>query len=442
MRRSLAIVALVVLVAFSGCLVGFGDDESDEATDSLETDTQAGNVSDTDIEDGDSQANETQSDNATDDGTETDATDEFTTGIEDNYGEIRDALRTPGHYDSLYQFGNYGTISPGEDVRELYRDEQPLPETYTYLGQERSLNEYLNRTNTTSLVVLQNETVVHESYYHGYTSESTPASMSVAKSFTSALVGIAIDEGYIDSVEDESKSYAPVLSDTGFGNATLFDLLTMSSGAGYADSHQTPNLMADVVVGNETLDAHLAAIDPWRPPGTDQRYSNGDTLALGLVLEEATGMPTHEFAQEYLWEPAGMGGEAFWMTDGEDRAITMCCLHAQPLDYARFGLLYLQNGKYDGEAIVPESWVAESTTDQPLRATNESGSLSYGYQWWLPEYDDQNETFAALGVDGQFIVVDPTSDTVVVKTSVDPDSITAEDYAAFDAVVDAIIDGE
>jgi len=342
--------------------------------------------------------------------------------VETDISTIRNFRVSADNFRSMDEIAPHNEIEAGSDVWELESDERSLGEL-TYQGE--TLNDFLRKTGTTGFIVVHDGTIVYETYRQGYDETTQATSWSVAKSFTSALTGIAVEEGHIDSVNDPAVKYVPELDDSGYEDATVYDLLTMSSGVEFEEDYQDPTsdinmLFIDAYTDGHAMREQMAEIEEQNPPGTHQDYLSSDTIVLGLVVQEATGQRLSDYAEEKLWKPAGMEGDAFWSTDTAGTEIGMCCLNARLRDYARFGLLYLNDGKRadTGEQVVPTDWVHESTVNQPLRVGSGSGSLNYGYKWWIR---GDNE-FEAVGVYGQSIYVNAEKDVVIAKTSATRDT--------------------
>ncbi len=347
------------------------------------------------------------------------------------------------NFRNMDQVFPYREVARSGDVWAFGSDPRPLPETYLHDGEERNLAAFLDLTETTGLLVVHDGDITYEDYRLGADAASTFTSWSVAKSVVSALVGIAVAEGHIDSVRDPVARYVPALAGTAYGAVPIENLLTMSSGIAFDENYDDPtsdvNMMfIDFATGAEMTDL-LADLPRLRAPGTYNDYISSDTIALGLVLEGATDMPVDAYLESRLWGPMGAEADAFWNISRAGNTIAMCCLNAILRDYARFGRLYLDQGARDGVEIVPVDWVAASVN--PTAAHLQPGdnpasfwTFGYGYKWWIPE--DPQGDFLAIGIWGQYIYVDPERDVVIVKTSADPlfDDHDAETVAAFRAI--------
>jgi CubicO group peptidase (beta-lactamase class C family) len=283
-------------------------------------------------------------------------------------------------------------------------------------GEGDGLDGFLSTTDTLAFLVVHEDRLVYERYFDGATRESLQTSFSVAKSFVSTLVGIAIDEGLIDSVEDPVTDYLPELAarDTRFRQITLRHLLTMSSGIRYREGG-FPSLGDDTYTyyGVDLRDLALNRVRIDGPPGVAWQYNNYHPLLLGLVLERATGTSVSDYMATRLWQPLGAEAAATWSLDSERSGFEKLesGVNARPVDYARFGQLFLHEGEWNGRRILSEEWVRAATGAE---ATSDSAYYhGYRYFWWL----DVNRPgrFYALGKYGQYIYVAPDADAVVVR---------------------------
>jgi CubicO group peptidase (beta-lactamase class C family) len=267
--------------------------------------------------------------------------------------------------------------------------------------------------NTQGVVVVHDGVIVAEWYADGADEESWAASWSVAKSFTSALVGIAIGDGLIPGVDEPMTTYFPEWAGTERETMTLRDVLQMSSGLDWIEDYD-PAAVAEsdiirLVLGERDQLAYASSRPGASEPGSVWSYSSGDTMLLSGVIEQATGMPADEYARQELFDPLGLE-QAEWWRDARGHTLTYCCLDTTSRGFARFGLLYEREGAWGDEQVVPTGWVEDS-----LEAAPQSGG-AYGYQWWIDQAAGlPDDTFAALGHDGQYIYVIPSLDLVVVR---------------------------
>ncbi len=316
-------------------------------------------------------------------------------------------------------------VRRGDDVWELPDGERiALPASFDFGGEQMDTAALLDYTNTTGLMVLHDGRVVFEEYYRGATPDTRHISWSVAKSFTSALVGIALDEGHIGDIMDPVTNYVPQLADSGYANVPLKHVLQMSSGISfnedYADFYSDINRMGRIIALRTPIIDFVRSLRNERPSGTRHHYVSMDTQVLAFVLREATGTSLAAYTEEKLWKPMGMESDAYWMVDSSGVELAFGCLNAVLRDYARFGLLYLNEGRRDDRQIVPAAWVRASTSPdgahvQPGEDVTSVETPGYGYQWWIPARPEGD--YIAVGVYNQFIYVNPARRVVIAKTS-------------------------
>ncbi len=281
-----------------------------------------------------------------------------------------------------------------------------------------NLDTFLADTGTQAFLVIQKDALIFERYFKGYQRNSLVTSFSVAKSFDSALIGIAIQEGFIKSVEDPITNYLPELAerDPRFRDIQIRHLLMMASGLRY-DEADTPFRRGDNSLTYSFDDLrHLALTETEvvAPPGVEFLYNNYNPLLLGLILERATGRPVTAYLQEKIWNPIGMEFDASWSLDSEKSGFEKMesGINARAIDFAKLGRLYLRNGDWNGNQIVPAEWVAETTTDNGLIR---GAPIYYGRMWWGERCNPESQDFFALGTLGQFVYVSPARDLIIVR---------------------------
>jgi CubicO group peptidase (beta-lactamase class C family) len=292
------------------------------------------------------------------------------------------------------------------------------------------LDEFLASQHTQAFLVIQDDAILYEGYFNGAARDSIVTSFSMAKSFTSALVGIAIGEGHISGVGDPITKYLPELAqrDPRFSKITIENLLRMSSGIRYVEF---PFLCGDDAKTYRYPDLRDLALRHTRiegEPGVAFLYNNYHPLLLGLILERATGVPVAEYLQEKLWKPLGMEYPGSWSLDSVASGFPKMesGINARAIDFARFGRLYLKGGAWEGRQLVPAAWVADSTRMDPVPDRGAyyphdfdlpSAKLRYGYMWWGICRDEDECDFAAEGNLGQLIYVSPRSNLIIVKNA-------------------------
>ncbi len=304
--------------------------------------------------------------------------------------------------------------------------EKPLLAEFKYEGSTKKLDEFLQRTQTTSFVVIKNGTIVSEKYFQGADEKSQFTSWSVAKSFLSTMVALAMKDGLIKSLDDTAEQYVPELKGRAYGPVTIRQLLQMSSGIKFDETYA--NKLSDinmlfyrVFLAGASVNDVMTGYERDVPAGTRFQYVSSDSQVLSWVLTKASGMSLSKYIQTRLWAPLGMESSAYWSIEREGGAeVAYCCLNATARDYAKLGQLYLDQGKWKGQQFLPEGWVKEATRPSQDYLKPEASALKlrgYQYQWWVPAgYDGE---YFANGVWGQMIWVSEKTNTVIVKTSVD-----------------------
>jgi len=303
---------------------------------------------------------------------------------------------------------------------------QPLPESFEYGGQTYPLADWQKQRSVTAMVVLKDGEIVHERYEQGTKQTDLRISWSVAKSFLSALMGVVVAEGAIDSLDDPVIKYVPTLKGSAYTKASIRNVLHMASGVhfneDYLDRSSDINKMGRVLALGGSMDEFAVGIlEVDRKPGTERQYVSIDTHVLGMVIRGATGRTIPDLLEEKILQPMGLAANPYYLTDGSGIAFVLGGLNMQTRDYARFGLMFAQNGVLNGTQIVPAAWVAESTVNSAPAATKATGvqkALGYGYQWWVPPEAELGEFFA-VGIYGQYIYVNQQAGIVVAVNSAD-----------------------
>jgi len=294
---------------------------------------------------------------------------------------------------------------------------------------------FLEENQTQAFLVIQDGNVLYEEYFNDTARDSIVTSFSVAKSFTSALIGIAIDEGYINSVNDPVTDYLPELSsrDSRFKNITIRDLLMMSSGLEYEEDRFL-GLNGDDALTTYYPDQRQLALENTNiidPPGQYFLYNKYHPQLLGMILERTTGVSVTEYLQEKIWDPLGMEFDGSWSIDSEasDFEKMETGVNARAIDFAKFGHLFLNDGTWNGRQVISSKWIAEST--QPYLPKDYAGYYPedwfsglpgqgyYKYMWWGIAIEPGSYDFVAAGDKGQFIYVAPRKALVIVRNGID-----------------------
>ncbi len=314
------------------------------------------------------------------------------------------------------------TVAAGDSPRPLPRAERDLAmATYLVDDQTFSLDDFLAMPDSMGLIVVQDGQVLFEDYAQGHGPETPWMSFSVTKSVTSMLIGAAIEDGYIQDVNDPVTDYLPRLKETAYADVTVAHVLQMASGVAWNEDYR--DKASDVSraggANGMRLYRYLADLPRAGAPGEVFNYNTGESNLAGALLRAAVGNNASSYLQEKIWQPFGMAADAYWVTTPDSGAeLGGCCLNATLRDYARLGLFALSDGVLpNGERVLPEGWMARSTAPSPAQPR-------YGYLWWLAPGD----AYVARGIFGQVILVDPANDLVIALHS-NASSATRTPYA-------------
>lgn len=273
------------------------------------------------------------------------------------------------------------------------------------------LNKILEDNKTVAFLIIKNDTIQYEKYFKGYNQESIIPSFSMAKSVTSILIGCAIDDGLIKSIDEPITNYIPELKKNGFEKVKIKHLLQMTSGLKFSESYINPFGEAASFYYGTNLKREISKLKLKRTPGEKFEYVSGNTQLLGSVLQSTLKEKTiTQYFQEKIWTPLEMEYDASWSIDKKNNGTekTFCCINARARDFAKIGRLYLNKGNWNGKQIVSKKWVEESTKID----TTEGSDESYQYQWWLPTKTGE---FMAEGILGQYIYVNPMKNIIIVR---------------------------
>lgn len=300
------------------------------------------------------------------------------------------------------------TIAAGENVL-------PLP-TGAPLALATNIDKYMEAQRTAALIIVQDGKIRLERYGLDFDANGRWTSFSVAKSITSTLVGAAIKDGFIKSLEDKVSDYIPDLQGSVYDDVSIQQLLTMTSGVRWTEDYEDPN--SDVALFNNHeaapgLDitvSYMRGLEREAPAGSKWVYKTGETNLIGVLVSSATGKTLSQYLSEKIWAPFGMQQDASWILGSTGHEIAGCCIQAATRDFARFGLFMLGGAQVNGNSVLPEGWIAKATTKQVDIGDPGSG---YGFQWWT--YDDGS--YAAQGIFGQGIFIDPKHNLVIASNS-------------------------
>ncbi len=304
------------------------------------------------------------------------------------------------------------------------------------------VDAYMAGQRNAGLIIVQDGKIRLEKYALGYAPDGRWTSFSVAKSFTSTLVGAAVKDGFIKSLDDKVTAYIPGLKGSAYDDVSVRQLLTMTSGVQWNEDYTDPKSdvaqfnLQQPVPGEDITVSYMKTLPREAPAGSKWVYKTGETNLIGVLVSSATGKTLSAYLSEKVWRPFGMEQNAVWMLGPTGHEISGCCLSASLRDYARFGEFILGGGVAGGQTVLPDDWLAAATTKQ---ADIDMPGRGYGYQWWT----NDDGSFAAQGIFGQGIFIDPKRRLVIASngnwpTATDPEGVGAAREAFYKAVQAAV----
>lgn len=305
-------------------------------------------------------------------------------------------------------------------------DEERVRNNFEVISGVEDFDSFLAKNRTQAFIVVQNDAVLYEQYFNGADRDSIVTSFSTAKSFASTLIGIAISEGYINSVDDPITVYLPELAtrDPAFAKISIRNLLMMSSGIEYREFPFLNGDNAKTYYYPDLRQLALKDTDIAGVPGEKFLYNNYHPLMLGLILERSTGMSVTNYLQEKIWTPIGMEYSGSWSLDERGFEKMESGINARAIDFVKFGRLFLHNGNWDGIQVVPKEWVADATQADTTIDYEKyyyqdfifaNGQGYYKYMWWGIQRDKENYDFMALGNHGQVIYISPEANLIILR---------------------------
>jgi CubicO group peptidase (beta-lactamase class C family) len=309
------------------------------------------------------------------------------------------------------------TLLPGEPM--------PWPESYRFNHGKLSAEHerYLDSLETCALLVVHRDSLLFEKYWRGYTDSTKSNSFSMAKSFTGMLVGIAIEDGYIRSLDQPVSDFIPQFAEGKNSELTLRHLITMSSGIPFGESYASPfGYMARAYYG-KNLEEETLKYNVEKTPGTVWSYEGGNSVLLGLVLKNATGKTPSQYFAEKIWSCIGTEHEGHWNLDHENGLEkTFSGFYATARDFARIGKLYLHDGAWEGDTLMDPEFVKASVTPCLIPDPEGTPCAWYGYHWWIGEHRGEY-FYSCRGMRGQYIAVVPSRELVVVRLGHDKSEV-------------------
>lgn len=268
---------------------------------------------------------------------------------------------------------------------------------------------------TVAYLIIKNDSVRYEQYWDGYGENSVSNSFSMAKSFVGALIGCALQDGYIKSLDQPVGDFIPEYKEGENARLTIRHLITMSSGINFDEDYINPLAYPAAAYYGTDIKKLTLGYKVTEEPGKVFKYLSGNTELLGMIIEKVTGKTLSEYMSTRLWQPMGARNTAFWSLDHENgMEKAYCCFNSNARDFSRFGLLYLHNGNCNGKQLVTEEFVKQAVHAAPLLDENGKPNTCYGYQWWILDYKGHHIPYCR-GILGQYIIVIPDKNMVVVR---------------------------
>ena len=341
-------------------------------------------------------------------------------------------------YRTIEKIFKTATIKRGKTVHPLPAAARQIEPTFTYDGKTWTIDAYMKAYRVSGLLVLKDGKIVLEKYGLGRKPTDRWTSFSVAKSVTSTLVGAAIQDGKIKSLNDPVTRYIPELKGSAYEGVTVRQMLMMSSGVKWNEDYTDPKSDVAQAGGSVTepgvnpMVSYLRKLPRANPPGSKFNYNTGETDLVGVLVSKATGEPLAQYASEKIWKPYGMEQDAIWMTDPGGQERGGCCISMTLRDYARMGLFIAGGGVANGKRIVPPGWVAEATRREIDNGTPAPGG--YGYFWWIRP----NDSYEAVGIFGQSVTTFPAEHLIIVQNAAWPHATGKELSAARNAMFEGV----
>lgn len=357
-----------------------------------------------------------------------------------NFGKAEDQLfwtlqQKIAGYRNMEKIAWARQVPSGDNPYPLPRNETDLGGvTFSFADERWSVDDYVQRQHVAGLIVVKDGSIVYERYELGNTEHSRWLSYSVAKSVTSLLVGAALNDGYIESIDEKVSDYLPRLKNSAYDQSSIRNLLQMASGVAWNEDYADPQSDLNTTPW-DTLQLYEYLRDKPRAslPGEVFNYNTAETNLVGTLLRAAIGNNLSTYLSEKIWQPFGMEHDAYWvLSEPGGGEFGGSSLNASLRDYARLGLFAMRNGELPGgRKVLPDGWMAESTAPSP-------GHAGYGYLWWLRG----GNAYAASGIFGQAIHIDPDENVVIALHSARDVASNREDWALqrtlFAALIDAV----
>ncbi len=320
------------------------------------------------------------------------------------------AVRTiylKGHTTAYLEDYKYFDTQPIENAQP-----QPWPnhKDYNTASETDRLKDFNKKFETVAFVIIKNDSIWFENYYDGFNANSKSNSFSMAKSYVSAMMGKAIEEGYIKSLDQPVCDFLPEFCDGLAGQMTVGDLSSMASGTNWDERYYSPFSITTRAYFDDDLEKVMLGLKVVKQPGQRFKYASGDTQLLAMVIEKATGKTLYKYLEESFWKPLGSENATLWQLDSKDGNLVKayCCIASNAKDFARLGKLYKDHGKWNGQQLLDSAFVAKSVTPRF------SETPQYGYGWWLLEHLGK-DFFMMRGHLGQYVIVNPEDNVIIVR---------------------------
>lgn len=319
-----------------------------------------------------------------------------------NFADINDYKKFPAD-----------TIRKAKDTFHFYECDSNihLEIPRKYANKISEFGQFIEKRKTLALLIIRNDSILYENYFDGYIKEKIHPSFSLSKAYISALTGIAVDEGYIKNTQQPITDYIKDLKDCNLKKVTIENLLNMRSGIKFTETYTNPFGKTPKYYYGRNLKKYTLSVKLKSEPGEKYEYQSVNSQLLCYVIEDATGHPITEYLEKKLWQPLGMEYEASWNYDSKKHKSTkaFCCLNARARDYAKFGRLYLNKGKWGDHQIISPEWIERSTS--VINDSEDSQGYHYSYCWRVSD----NGTYFAKGFLGQYIWVNPKKNIIIVR---------------------------
>lgn len=306
----------------------------------------------------------------------------------------------------LEDYKEFDNVKIENDVSQPW----PKHKDYNSVTETERLQKYNEAYGAIAYVIIKNDSIWFENYYDGFDENSKTNSFSMAKSYVSGLMGRAIEEGYIKSLDQPVSDFFPEFSEGLAAKLTVGDLSSMASGTNWVEKYYSPLSITTRAYFDDDLKKIILGLKVIKEPGQAYKYSSGDTQLLAMVIEKATGKKLYNYLTESFWKPLGSENETLWQVDSKEHDLVKayCCIASNAKDFARFGKLYKDHGKWKGEQLLDSAFVAKSITPRFAE------SPQYGYGFWMQKRDGKS-FFMMRGHLGQYVIVEPEDNIIIVR---------------------------